>query len=295
MANNNDVTVPTVILPSGRKVPQIGFGTFQIPSGATQEAVESALSLGYRHIDTAAAYYNEEGVGRAFESVALPRGDFFVSGKLRNVDQGRARVRCALEDTLVKLGLDTLDMYMIHWPVPSAGLYVETFEALLELKDEGLIKEVGVCNFLPEHLEELKKKVGVLPSVNQLEIHPLYSQPQVREWNSAHGIVTEAYSPLGQGRDLGDPAIGVIADELGVTSAEVILAWHVASGRLAIPKTLNRERMKANLAAARLALSAEHVARIDALTSAEGRVGGDPVTFAYPQTLEDIAARTRTS
>lgn len=295
MAENNEVTGPFVSLRSGLRIPQVGFGTFQIPQDCAQEAVESALSAGYRHVDTAAAYYNEEAVGRAFAACGIPRSDFFVSGKLRNVDQGRSNVRQALERTLSHLNLVQIDLYMIHWPVPSGGLYVESFEAMLELQGEGLVKEVGVCNFLPEHLENLENEVGVLPAVNQLEIHPTYSQPSVREWNASHGVVTEAYSPLGQGRDLHHSSVVAIADELGMSSAEVILAWHISSGRVVIPKSVNPQRMAANLAAGGRRLSAEQVAILDALTSPDGRIGGDPATFAFPQTLEDIAARTRMS
>lgn len=295
MAENNEVMCPDVSLRSGLSIPQVGFGTFQIPQDSTQEAVEAALAIGYRHIDTAAAYYNEEAVGRAFAACGLPRSDFFVSGKLRNVDQGRKNVRQALERTLSHLNLEQIDLYMIHWPVPSGGLYVESFEAMLELQGEGLVKEVGVCNFLPEHLENLKNEVGVLPAVNQLEIHPTYSQPSVREWNSSHGVVTEAYSPLGQGQDLQHSTVVGIAKELGISSAEVIVAWHVTSGRVLIPKSVNPQRMAANLAAGNRRLQPEHMALMETLTTPTGRIGGDPATFAFPQTLEDIAARTRMS
>ncbi|MBB6334352.1 aldo/keto reductase [Schaalia hyovaginalis] len=282
---------PRLLLNSGVRIPQIGFGTFQIPPSATAEAVSRALEIGYRHIDTAAGYYNEAGVGEAIRSSGLDRDALFVTTKLRNADQGRESARRALASSLEELGLDRVDLYLIHWPVPARDLYLETWEALIELRDEGLASSIGVANFLPEHLDRIVEATGVIPAVDQVEAHPLFHRPALRERCVELGIAIEAYSPLGQGRDLAEPTVAGIAEAHGVSPAEVVLAWHVARGHVAIPKTVNAERMALNLRAASLHLGAAELGALDALHSQEGRVGGDPATFAFPQTLEDMKAR----
>lgn len=282
---------PNLLLNSGTEIPAIGFGTFQIPPESTAVAVTEALEIGYRHIDTAAAYYNEAGVGEAIRTSGIDRDDLFVTTKLRNFDQGRESAREALSRSLDALGLDRVDLYLIHWPVPSKDLYLESWETLIALNEEGLATSIGVSNFLPEHLSRIVDATGVVPAVDQVEAHPLFHRPDVRDACVELGIAIEAYSPLGQGADLADPTIVGIAERIGATPAQVVLAWHLAVGHIVIPKSTHRERVEANLAAAGLELEADDLAAIDALHADEHRIGGDPVVFEFSQTLEDIAAR----
>lgn len=284
-------TIPQITLPTGATIPQVGFGTFEIRPDTTQQAVEAALELGYRHIDTAAAYYNEAGVGAALRAAGLPREDVFVTTKLRNADQGTDTARAALETSLTTLGLDYVDLYLIHWPVPSKDLYVSTWQVVTQAADEGLVRNPGVSNFLVPHLERLEVETGRTPTVNQIEVHPTFSQPDLRRFCTDHGIVVEAYSPLGRGGDLSHPVVTGMAERLGATPAQVVLAWHLAHGTVVIPKSVNPDRMAANLASASLALEQADVEALDALNSAEGRCGGDPAVFSFPQTREDAAAR----
>ncbi|WP_022868155.1 aldo/keto reductase [Schaalia vaccimaxillae] len=287
----NTNTSAYIDLNSGTRIPQVGFGTFQIPPADTQKAVEEALEVGYRHIDTAAGYYNEAGVGQAVRASDLARDEVFVTTKLRNYDQGKVRAREAFNRSLDALGLDRVDLYLIHWPVPSADLYLETWEILQEIRDEGLATSIGVSNFLPEHLRRLVDVSGEAPAVNQIEAHPLFHRPELRDLCRELGVVVEAYSPLGQGADLRDPTVLGIAEKLGVTPAQAVLAWHVAAGHVVIPKSTHRERMAENLAAATVELSEEDFAALDSMHREDGRVGGDPAVFSFPQTLEDMEER----
>lgn len=286
-----NASTPVLTLNSGAAIPMVGFGTFQIPPSTTAAAVSQALELGYRHIDTAAGYYNEAGVGRALRESGLDREDVFITTKLRNADQGRAAARRGLESSLAELGLDRVDLYLIHWPVPSRDLYLETWEELIRMNEEGLAASIGVSNFLPEHLRRIVDATGVVPAVNQVESHPLFHRADVEDACSELGVAIEAYSPLGQGADLADPGIVSIAERLGSTPAQVILGWHLARGRIVIPKSTHVERMEANLAASALDLDADALTLLDSLHSEAGRVGGDPAVFAFPQTLEDMKAR----
>lgn len=278
--------VPQFALNTGASIPAIGFGTFQIPPEETQRAVETALELGYRHIDTAAAYYNEAGVGAALRASGLKREDVFITTKLRNVDHGRDATRRALENSLKELGLDYVDLYLVHWPVPSRNLYVEAYQAVVDAAGEGLVKSPGVSNFLREHLDRVIEEVGVVPAANQIEMHPGFSQAQLREYSRDKGMVTEAYSPLGQGKDLANPVITEIATRVDATPAQVVIAWHLHHGNVILPKSVTPSRVEENLAAASLSLSAEDIAAIDALSTPEGRVGADPATFEHPLTLD---------
>lgn len=278
--------VPQFALNTGASIPAIGFGTFQIPPEETQRAVETALELGYRHIDTAAAYYNEAGVGAALRASGLKREGVFITTKLRNVDHGRDATRRALENSLKELGLDYVDLYLVHWPVPSRNLYVEAYQAVVDAAGEGLVKSPGVSNFLREHLDRVIEEVGVVPAANQIEMHPGFSQAQLREYSRDKGMVTEAYSPLGQGKDLANPVITEIATRVDATPAQVVLAWHLHHGNVILPKSVTPSRVEENLAAASLSLSAEDIAAIDALSTPEGRVGADPATFEHPLTLD---------
>ena len=274
------VTVPTIDLNNGVAIPQLGFGVFQVPPAETQQAVEAALEAGYRHIDTAAAYRNESGVGAAIKSSGIPREDLFITTKLRNGEQAEARQ--AFDNSLRELGVDFVDLYLIHWPVPSQNLYVQAWQTLEEVYTEGLSRAIGVSNFLSEHLETLLAAGGTVPAVNQIEIHPTFQQREVAALSRKHGIAVEAYSPLGQGADLESRTVTAIAAKYLATPAQVVLAWHLANGNIVIPKSANPDRIAKNLAAARLTLDAEDLAAITAL-DAGGRVGADPATAAFTQ------------
>lgn len=280
---NAAIDIPSVKLNNGVEIPQVGLGVFQVPGNGTQACVETALELGYRHIDTAAAYYNEEGVGAAIRATGVPREEIFVTTKLRNGDQGYESALRAFEDSRQALGLDVVDLYLIHWPVPGRGLYGETWRAFEKLLADGAVRAVGVSNFLPEHIDRLVSESNVVPAVNQVELHPTFRQPATVERSRAHGIVPEAYSPLGQGADLEAPAVVGIANELGVTPGQVVLRWQVQHGVILIPKSVNPERMATNLDLFSFSLTEAQMADIDALDSPDGRIGADPATASFTQ------------
>jgi diketogulonate reductase-like aldo/keto reductase len=280
---NAAIDIPSVKLNNGVEIPQVGLGVFQVPDNGTQACVETALELGYRHIDTAAAYYNEEGVGAAVRATGVPRDEIFVTTKLRNGDQGYESALRAFENSRQALGLDVVDLYLIHWPVPSRGLYGETWRAFEKLLADGAVRAIGVSNFLPEHLDRLVSESNVVPAVNQVELHPTFHQPATVERSQAHGIVPEAYSPLGQGADLEAPAVVAIANELGVTPGQVVLRWQVQHGVILIPKSVNPERMATNLDLFSFSLTEAQMADIDALDSPDGRIGADPATASFTQ------------
>ncbi|WP_380172391.1 aldo/keto reductase [Kineococcus sp. DHX-1] len=267
-----------VRLADGVAVPQLGVGVFQVPPDDAQRVVEDALDLGYRHVDTAAAYVNEAGVGAALAASGLPREDVFVTSKLRNGDQGYDSTLRAYDDTCTRLGLEQLDLYLVHWPNPAAGRYADSWRALQRLHADGRVRAVGVSNFLVEHLDALD---GV-PAVNQVELHPTYQQRDLVAACRDRGIVVEAYSPLGQGADLADPVVVGIADSHDVTPAQVVLAWHLQSGHVVIPKSSRRERLAENLAAAELVLTEDELTAVSALDRGH-RTGGDPATFSLSQ------------
>jgi diketogulonate reductase-like aldo/keto reductase len=280
---NAATDIPSVTLNNGVEIPQVGLGVFQVPDNGTQACVETALELGYRHIDTAAAYYNEEGVGAAIRATGVPREDIFVTTKLRNGDQGYESALSAFENSRKALGLDVVDLYLIHWPVPGRDLYVETWRAFEKLLADGAVRAIGVSNFLPEHLDRLVSESNVVPAVNQVELHPTFRQSATVERSRAHGIVPEAYSPLGQGADLEAPAVVRIADELGVTPGQVVLRWQVQHGVILIPKSVNPERMATNIDLFSFSLTDAQMSDIDALHAPEGRIGADPATASFTQ------------
>ena len=273
--------MPAVDL-GGAAVPQIGFGVFQISPAEVQARVEEALAAGYRHIDTAAAYNNEVGVGRALASSGIPRSELFVTTKLRNGEQGRESTGAALEESLTRLGLDHVDLYLIHWPSPARDAYVDSWMTMIEARREGLTTTIGVSNFLPHHLDRLISETGVTPAVDQIELHPSFSQPELAGELRKRGIAVESYSPLGQGASLAAPVVLGIAESVGRTAAQVILRWHLQHGYVAIPKASTAARMAENLALADFELSSEDMRRIDALDTGE-RIGGDPNTFEITQ------------
>lgn len=276
------MNIPTVTLHNGVEIPQLGLGVFQVPEDGTQALVEDALASGYRHIDTAAGYYNEDGVGAALKASGLPREDIFVTTKLRNGDQGFDKALEAFENSRKALGVDVVDLYLIHWPVPSLDLYVETWRAFEKLYADGAVRAIGVSNFLPDHLDRLVAESEILPVVNQVEVHPTLQQADVLANTLGHGIAVEAYSPLGRGNDLDNPAVAAIAARLGATPAQVILRWHLDAGRIVIPKSVTPERYRANLAAVELELTDADRAAIDALEEGN-RLGADPATAAFTQ------------
>lgn len=292
MSQNEALRSPELELNDGRgtKIPQVGFGTFQIPPADTQRAVEQALEIGYRHIDTAAAYYNEKEVGDALKATGMA-GKVWVTTKLRNCDQGYEPAKIAFERSRVNLGVDVLDMFLIHWPFPAIDRYRETWRALLDLRAQGVLRVPGVSNFLPEHLRALIEDSGEVPAVNQIEVHPRFNQPGVRRFCREHGIAVEAYSPLGHGSDMGAAPVLAAAEAHDVTPAQVVLRWHTQSGRIVIPKSSHADRMRANLDTNGFDLTAEEMAAIDALDTPAGRVSGDPATCVNSQSWADQHAR----
>ena len=271
--------VPQLSMNTGAEIAQLGFGVFQVPPEETAETVGLAFDAGYRSIDTAAAYGNEEGVGKAVAEAGLAREEVFVTTKVWNRDHGRQSALRAFDASLGRLGLEYVDLYLIHWPVPSQDLYVETWQALEELHADGRARAVGVCNFEVAHLERLLGETEVVPAVNQIELHPRLPQPELREFHAEHGILTEAWSPLAQGELLDDPVVAEIAEAHGRTPAQVILRWHVEVGNIAIPKSVNRERIRQNIELFDFELSAGETDQLAQLGSEGGRVGPHPDSF----------------
>lgn len=277
MSSANEV--PSLSLNDGAAIPQIGFGVFQVAPEDTAETVAKAFEYGYRSVDTAAMYGNEEGVGEAVAQTDIPRGELFITTKLGNRDHGRDRTLAALDASLERLGLDYVDLYLIHWPIPRQDLYVETWRALEEAHADGRARSIGVSNFHPEHLERLAAETDTVPAVNQIELHPALQQAELRAYHEQHGIVTEAWSPLAQGELIDDPVLGEIAQAVGRSAAQVMLRWNVQLGSVVIPKSSNPERMQANIDILGFELSAEQMEAIAALDSGDGRVGPHPDRF----------------
>ena len=276
------MSTPSIELNNGVQIPQVGFGTWQVEAEVAQGVVENALAAGYRHLDTAAGYYNEAEVGAAVRASGLPREDVFVTTKLRNGDQGYEQTLAAFEASRSALGLDVVDLFLIHWPVPSLDRYVETWRAFEKLLADGAVRAIGVSNFLPEHLDRLLAETDVVPAVNQIELHPTFQHRAVAEATASHGIAVEAYSPLGKGADLEAPAVRKIAERLEVSTGQVVLRWHVQAGRIVIPKSVTPARIAANLDVASFSLTPADVAAIDEL-DADNRLASNPATAAFTQ------------
>jgi diketogulonate reductase-like aldo/keto reductase len=271
--------VPTLSLNSGAEIPQLGFGTWQIEPEDATEAVGEALRVGYRSIDTAAAYGNEHEVGAAITASGVPREELFVTTKVWNSDQGREATHRACHESLSKLALDYLDLYLMHWPVPSQDLYVETWKAMEELRDEGVVRSIGVSNFNEEHLDRLAEEAETVPAVNQIEVHPFLQQPALRRANAERGIVTEDWSPLAEGRPFEEDAIQGIAEAHSKSEAQVVLRWHLQLGSVVIPKSVTPERIAANFELFDFELSPEEMDAIAALDAGE-RTGPDPAEMS---------------
>ncbi|MEO8830229.1 aldo/keto reductase [Lapillicoccus sp.] len=275
-------SVPNVPLttPSGSlDIPQLGFGVWQVDDAEATPAVLTALETGYRHIDTARAYQNEGGVGAALRTSDVPREDVFVTTKLWNNDQGYPSTIKAFEGSMDRLGIDVLDLYLIHWPVPEKDAFVETWKAFQTLRDDGRIKAIGVCNFHIPHLERLRDETGELPTINQIELHPYLVQEKLRDFHAANGIVTEAWSPLASGGDvLTDETIVAIADEHGVTPAQAILRWHLQLGNVVIPKSVTPSRIRENFDVFGFELTDDEVSQITGLDK-HARTGPNPDEF----------------
>jgi 2,5-diketo-D-gluconate reductase A len=280
MSHTEETTVPTVTLNNGLEIPQLGFGVFQVPPEETQRIVEDALEAGYRHIDTAAAYRNEAGVGAAIAASGIAREELFITTKLRNGEQGATEE--AFGNSLKALGLDYVDLYLIHWPVPSQALFTGAWKQMEKLYANGLMRGIGVSNFLAEHLDSLLSVSDVVPAVNQIEIHPTFQQQDLAAKSRSLGIAVEAYSPLGQGADLNAAPVQSMAAKYGVSAAQIVLGWHLAQGTIVIPKSANPVRMRENLDAVGVTLSAAELAELSSLESG-ARIGADPAVAAHSQ------------
>ena len=265
-------------LRDGNQIPSIGFGVFLIPNSEVVAAVSTALACGYRHLDTASIYKNEEGVGEAVRASNLPRKDIFITTKIWNDDQGTGKTKAACFASLDRLGLDYLDLVLIHWPVPGRGLYVDTWRELIDLRDKGHIKSIGVSNFNPDHLEAIIQATGEVPVVNQIECHPWLQQTVLRTFHANLGIVTQSWSPLGRGKLLNEPIIKTIAKKHNSTEAQVIIAWHLKVGNVVIPKSITPSRIQENYQASKINLDSNDISQILKL-DAGIRVGPDPLQF----------------
>ena len=270
-----------IVFNDGRKIPQLGLGLWQTPSESAADIVAAALKTGYRHLDTAAVYGNEGGVGPGIEAAGIPREDVFVTTKVWNDAQGFDSTMRACRDSLSRLRLDYVDLYLVHWPAPRLNRYVETWRALIRLREEGFTKSIGVSNFGAEHIERIVGETGVPPAINQIELHPRFQQHKLQEIHKAHSIATESWAPLGRTQSLDDPVIAEIAAKHGRTPAQIVIRWHLDEGLVVIPKTARRERLGENFDVFGFTLDTEDRAAIAALDRSDGRIGPDPMTVAF--------------
>jgi 2,5-diketo-D-gluconate reductase A len=270
--------VPNIRLNNGVEIPQFGSGVFQVPPAETKQAVLQAFDAGYRHIDSAQMYQNEEGVGQAVADSGLSRDEIFVTTKLNNGGHGYESAIAALDESLRKLGLDHVDLFLIHWPLPHLDKYVDTWKGFEKLLADGKARSIGVSNFEVSHLERLAKETDTVPAVNQIELHPLFTQLELRKYHAEHGIATEAWAPIAQGAVLGDATLGALAEKYGRTPAQIVLRWHVQIGNIVFPKSVNPARMRENINVFDFELSAEDVAAVEGLNR-DQRNGPDPETF----------------
>jgi 2,5-diketo-D-gluconate reductase A len=277
-------TVPTIELNDGAQIPQLGFGVFQIPPDETANAVKTALQIGYRHIDTAEMYQNERGVGQGIRDAGLDRTEVYITSKLNNGFHRRDDARRAFDDTLKALGTDYIDLFLIHWPLPTLydGDFVSTWQTLEEFKGDGRARSIGVSNFQVDHLKRLAQETDTIPAVNQIEVHPYFTNDTVRAYGVDHGVATEAWSPIAQGQVLGDPVVQRVAEATGRTPAQVVLRWHIQRGDIVFPKSVTVERVRENFALFDFELTDADVAALTALDKGEaGRTGPNPDQFDY--------------
>ncbi|MES3028833.1 MAG: aldo/keto reductase [Pseudomonadota bacterium] len=270
-----------VELGDGHAIPQVGLGVWQTPDDVAVTAVQAALGAGYRHVDTAAAYQNEKGVGAGLRASGVARDEVFITTKVWNENQGYDNALKAIEGSLKRLQLDQLDLCLIHWPAPHRGLYLDTWRALIKAQEAGQVRSIGVSNFEVEHLDRVIGETGVTPVLNQIELHPRFQQTALRAAHAERGIKTESWSPLGQGQLLTDPIITGIAAKHGRTTAQVIIRWHLDSGLIVIPKSVTPSRIVENFDVFGFALDAEDMAAIAGLDQTDGRIGPNPMTATF--------------
>ncbi len=281
MSASKTLTQPQISLNDGKAIPQLGFGVWQVADAEAPAVIGEAVAAGYRAIDTAAIYENEAGVGTAIQAAlksgAVKRDDLFITTKLWNNRHSTAVA--AFGESLERLRIDQVDLYLIHWPVPKEGRFVEAWKALIRLREQGRARSIGVSNFNADHLQRLIDETGVVPAVNQIELHPRFQQKALRDFHAKHGIATESWSPLGQGKLLQDPAIAAIARKHGRTPAQIVIRWHLDQGLIAIPKSVTPARIRENIAVFDFRLDDADHAAIAKLDSRDGRIGPDPTTF----------------
>jgi diketogulonate reductase-like aldo/keto reductase len=278
MTGGSNLPVPSITLNDENTIPVLGLGVAELSEDETERAVSAALEIGYRLIDTASVYGNEAAVGRAIAASGIPRAELFVTTKVANADQGFQTTQDAVKVSLDKLGLDYVDLFLVHWPMPQRGKYVDSFGGLIQARGNGLTRSIGVCNFTEEHLETVIDLTYVTPAINQIELHPLLNQAELRAVNAQHHIVTEAYSPLAVGRVLDNPTVTSIAGEYGRTPAQVLIRWSIQLGNVVIPRSGNPERIAGNFDVFDFELAAEHMEALNGLNDGT-RVREDPLTY----------------
>jgi len=278
MSGGPDLSVPSIALNDENTMPVLGLGVAELSDEETERAVSTALEIGYRLIDTAAVYGNEEAVGRAIAASGIPRAELFVTTKVANADQGFNTAQDAIKVSLDKLGLDYVDLYLVHWPMPQLGKYVDTFGGLIQARGDGYAKSIGVCNFTEEHVETVIDLTFFTPAVNQIELHPLLNQAELRAANAKHNVVTEAYSPLAVGRLIDNPTITSIANEYGRSAAQVLIRWSIQLGNVVIPRSGNPERIADNFNVFDFELTDAHMEALNGLNDGT-RVREDPLTY----------------
>jgi len=269
---------PLALMNDGRRIPQVGFGVLQVPDDEVTAATLTAFECGYRHVDTAAIYENERGVGLAVKDCGLPREDLFITTKVWNTDHGYDATLRAFDRSLELLGVDYVDLYLVHWPSPATGDYLATWDAVLALHDRGVARSVGVSNFHVPHLESIIERFGVVPAINQIELHPWLPQAEIRAFDAQHGILTEAWSPLAAGQLLADPALAAVGAKYGKTAAQVLIRWHLELGNVVLPKSVTPERIRQNIEVFDFGLDEEDFAAIAALETGR-RTGPHPDDF----------------
>ncbi|MDH6232561.1 2,5-diketo-D-gluconate reductase A [Mesorhizobium soli] len=273
--------VPQIKLNSGASIPQLGLGVWQVDPGITDKVVLDGIEAGYRSIDTAEGYQNEQGVGQALRETSVSRNALFITSKLRNAAHERDKALKAFDQTMKNLGLDQLDLFLIHWPLPKQNEYVEAWKTLIELRDQGRIKSIGVSNFNQDHLERIIGETGVTPAVNQIDLHPRFQQRDKREYHARHDIQIESWSPLGSGKLLQDPTLEKIARKHGKSVAQTIIRWHLQENLVVIPKSVHKDRIAANIDVFEFELDPDDMQMIRGMDSADGRTGPNPETFEF--------------